>query len=118
MGARIYLDDRAYPTDETEAVYFADLLGRLASRPGIAAAGACTSLPVDPATIDFDVHYELPGNPPPADLPPPSADFRVATPEYFAALGIPLVAGRDFDSRDSGDSLPEAIINETLARIA
>jgi predicted permease len=35
---------------------------------------------------------------------------------YFATLGIPLVAGRDFNSEDSADSAPVAIVNETVAK--
>src|SRR4029079_11098267 len=34
---------------------------------------------------------------------------------YFAALGIPLVAGRDFDARDAQGSAPVAIVNEAFA---
>ena len=37
-------------------------------------------------------------------------------PGYFAAMGIPLRAGRDFQASDDRQSLPVAIVNEALAR--
>jgi len=47
----------------------------------------------------------------------PSAEFRVISPGFFAALGVPIVAGRDFNDLDgkSKDD-PVAIVSQTLAR--
>jgi predicted permease len=42
--------------------------------------------------------------------------YNVVAPEYFATLGIPLLAGRDFDERDSPASPKVAIISERMAR--
>ena len=41
--------------------------------------------------------------------------MNTVSPGYFATLGIPLLAGRDFDARDTEGRPPVAIINETLA---
>ena len=41
---------------------------------------------------------------------------RHVTPHYFATLGTPLVAGRDFDDRDRPESPPVAIVNEAAVR--
>jgi predicted permease len=38
------------------------------------------------------------------------------TPGYFRTVGIRLIAGRDFDSRDRPDSPRVAVVNETMAR--
>jgi hypothetical protein len=35
---------------------------------------------------------------------------------YFETLGVPLLQGRLFDSRDGPDAAPTAIINESMAR--
>ena len=37
-------------------------------------------------------------------------------PGYFATLGVPVVAGRDFSERDADGAPPVAIVNETFAR--
>ncbi len=46
----------------------------------------------------------------------PHAGFRLASTGYFAALGVPLVAGRDFSERDTYEAEPVAIVSATLAR--
>ncbi len=45
-----------------------------------------------------------------------TADFCAASPEYFQALGIPLLRGRFFDQHDSFNSPHVAVISESLAR--
>ncbi len=46
----------------------------------------------------------------------PRAHYRVISPGYFAALGVPILAGRDFDERDERDKERVVIISETLAQ--
>ena len=46
----------------------------------------------------------------------PRAQFRVISPGFFAALGVPIIAGRDFNELDDGSKEPVAIISETLAQ--
>ena len=46
----------------------------------------------------------------------PHAGFRLTSPGYFAAMGVPLLAGRDFDERDLYDSEPVAIVSASLVR--
>jgi len=46
-----------------------------------------------------------------------TADFCAATPEYFPALGIPLIRGRFFDQHDGFNSPHVAVITESLARL-
>ncbi len=46
----------------------------------------------------------------------PRANFRAVSPAYFATLGIPLVAGRDFNEADRAESERVVIVSEGLAR--
>ncbi|HEX4228966.1 MAG TPA: ADOP family duplicated permease [Bryobacteraceae bacterium] len=46
----------------------------------------------------------------------PRGQFRIVTPGFFAALGVPILAGRDFDDRDRKDSEPVVIVSQTVAR--
>ena len=46
----------------------------------------------------------------------PRAEFRVVSPGFFAALGVPIVAGRDFNDLDGRSGELVAIISETLAK--
>ena len=115
--ARVYLDGDAYPDDAEEAQYFRSLLERLDGRGDIASAGASSGLPMDPFTIDYDLPYTLPGQPP-SDEEVTQAFFRTITPGYIETMQIPLMAGRTFDSRDRADSELVALVNESFARLA
>jgi len=46
----------------------------------------------------------------------PRAQYRVISPGFFAALGVPVLAGRDFNELDAKSGEPLAIISETLAQ--
>jgi predicted permease len=46
----------------------------------------------------------------------PHAGFRLTSPGYFAAMGVPLIAGRDFNERDLYEAEPVAIVSATLGR--
>jgi len=45
-----------------------------------------------------------------------NVNFDTVTPGYLATLGIPLLAGRDFNAHDTENSARVAVINETMAR--
>jgi hypothetical protein len=46
----------------------------------------------------------------------PRAQYRVISPGFFAALGVPILRGRAFDERDSQNQEPVAVISQTLAQ--
>jgi putative ABC transport system permease protein len=46
----------------------------------------------------------------------PRAQYRVISPGFFAALGVPIIAGRDFNELDVKSQEPVAIISQTLAQ--
>lgn len=46
----------------------------------------------------------------------PRAQLRTISPGFFAALGVPILAGRDFNALDGRDKEPVAIISQTLAQ--
>jgi putative ABC transport system permease protein len=46
----------------------------------------------------------------------PRAMWRTISPGYFAALGVPILEGRDFNSQDDESQEPVAVVSETLAR--
>jgi predicted permease len=46
----------------------------------------------------------------------PRGQFRIVSPGFFAALGVPMVTGRDFNDADRKDSEPVAIISRSVAQ--
>ena len=114
LTADIELLETEYPEEDKRIRFFDDLGRDIASLPGVRAVGFVSQLPI---------RHPF-GNPPawPADHPPavPSdrgtANWRVALPGYFHAMGMPLLAGRDLEATDTTGSPPVVVVNETLAR--
>jgi putative ABC transport system permease protein len=97
--------------------FFKQLRSEIAALPGVSAAGATMGPPGDVASagpywIDHYPEMAL------GFTPQESAVYSVVTPGTFAALGIPLKRGRDFEDMDAANAPLTAVINETLARKA
>jgi len=94
--------------------FFDQLLKRLESLPGVVAAGATNILPM--SNNGTDNTFEIVGRPPEKGKAP-GADYRVVTPGYFSAIGMPLRRGRDLTAGDNEQAPGVVIINETFARL-
>ena len=64
----------------------------------------------------FSWRFLIRGRDIPGGVPMPSAEYRVVSGDLFSALRIAIRQGRGFQEQDSPDSLPVAIVNETMAR--
>jgi predicted permease len=91
-----------------------DLLDRVSVIPGVSGAALARSLPF--STRPYDNGPILVDGYQAARDERPTADFNEVTPGYFATLGIPLVAGRDFTDADIDRSAPVAIVSRALAQ--
>jgi putative ABC transport system permease protein len=100
---------------QSKQVQFYDALQRrLAEVPGVRAVGAAVTLPI--GGDDFATAFRPEGLAIPDPASVPRAGYQVVTPGYFAAMGIPLKAGRDVRPSDTRDSEPIVLVNEQLAR--
>jgi putative ABC transport system permease protein len=82
--------------------------------PGVTSAGAATSLP--PSRTQQSDEFSIVGRPVPAPGQSPTAWYVPTTPGYLAALGVPLLSGRDFTSGDDARVPMVAIVNRELVR--
>ena len=112
----ISLPDYRYPDVASYRRYVDEALAGVRQVPGVRSAGFVNVLPF--SGYNGERRYSIDGEPPPAPGQERAADYRVATPGYFTALGIPLGAGRTFDSRDRNTTALVAIVNRTLVRRA
>jgi predicted permease len=106
-------------TDTASQVAVVDRLQRLfapiGNVPGVRAVASIVGLPM--GNSGSNGYYAVEGRHtfgPGRNLP--YANFRLASPGYFEAIGIPLRRGRDFNDRDRYDSPFVAIVSEALAR--
>lgn len=105
LGARGY-------TGKTGGALLDDLLQRLAALPGVEHAAAANYVPLDlhgPATgvisilgKEFDPNRKI--------------LYYYVTADYFATLGLPLLAGTDLAPRARTDLPPDAVIGDEMAR--
>jgi putative ABC transport system permease protein len=81
--------------------------------PGVIEVGVGSPMPLRSTDVKFEVKAD--GKSLATGEAVPSAEFRTASPEYFRAAGIPLLAGREFTSSDQAGTEKVVIINKTLA---
>jgi predicted permease len=112
LTATIALPPSRYPDEAARRRARLALDDRLASLPGVFAAGATNMLPLSGqdrrSGIVIEGQESREG--------PTRAHSRVVTPEFFRAAGLALVAGRALAPSDSATATPVAIINETMAK--
>ena len=103
---------RPYPPDRSQAVANA-LRDRFAAMPGVRAVSATAVLPVTGSLWTRTVQVEGYRF---RDDEPDAVSFNVIAPDYFSAIGAPLLAGRDFNARDTAASSRVAIVNQSFAK--
>jgi putative ABC transport system permease protein len=112
----ISLDKRTGDSPQHQASahreFFQSLIRRLGSLPGVTAAGAVSDLPLSGAESISMVQVD--GFP---NRKQQDAEARSITPDYFRAMGIPLVAGRFFSDDDIASGAHVAIVNQRFAQI-
>ena len=114
LTLQIFLSPEKYPEgDPKVGIALHQMLESIRALPGVRSAGVVNSLPIigGPST---DLVIE--GRPTPRLGDEPGADIRVADPQYFSTIGIPLIAGRVFTEHDNALAAHVVVINETLAR--
>ncbi len=108
--ASLTLPKEPFDTAGERNTFYRQLAERLRSIPGISAAAASTMPPLNsgpPVTVNTG----------PEDSPnAPRINAQDVTTQYFAALHVPLLAGRLFDARDTSGGAPVVLFNAQASR--
>ncbi len=115
LTMKIALPSARYDTEQKKAAFYEQLIRRAESLPGVRGAAMATNLPMTERWMGTTV--EATGRPEVKLNERPIAVLLSITPRYFRTMTIALMRGRDFTAHDDADSLPAAIINESMARI-
>jgi predicted permease len=94
------------------SAFFELVTQRVMQLPGVTSAAAASEVPLDGAGMGMAV--SLAGQP--ATVTPLQTPVATVTPRYFATIGTPVLAGRDFQATDVDGAERVAIVNETLRR--
>jgi putative ABC transport system permease protein len=113
LTLQIPLPDSKYRAPESRREFASDLTARIEAIPQAQRVALANILPASgwsPArslVVDHD--------PEPDPSRRPRAGYRSVSPEYFDALGVPILNGRTFSSLDREGGRPVAIISASLA---
>ena len=107
----LQLPANRYGTPGAGLAFMEEIERRIESRPGVIAS-VSGGVPPTGGGFSFDLTPEAEGGLP-VDFTDITLPFGTVRPDYFEAMGIPIVAGRSFTEEDGADVL---IVNEVLAR--
>ena len=112
---RVQLSGEKYRQPPQRITFYQQLIERLSATPGVESAGAISTVFLS-ATPNSTI-FTIEGQPPVPDEERVEIPVNSVTPNYFTAMGIPLISGRFFDERDVGgeNANQVAIINKTFA---
>jgi len=102
--------DRLHLPGERYTEYKRDLVKRVQAIPGVESAANAMLVPFGGSSWNDDVINEG------SDQDAGVAWINYLGPGYFKTVGTPLLAGRDFDDRDTGTSVKVAIVNQAFVR--
>jgi putative ABC transport system permease protein len=97
-----------YPDPVNQTLFYRQLLQRVENLPGVKFAGI-----EQPGSTVF---FQPQGQPQQQPGEEPTASFNVVSPADFKAMGIGLVAGRQFTQSDNAGAAPVAMISEAAAQ--
>ncbi len=111
VSLHVMLPEYRYATAQQRAAFTDAMLESARSVPGVAAAGITSHAPLESAMTLYFAKEDKDGP------PTPQATYaRAVGGNCLAALGIPLLQGRDFSEKDLLGSSHSILVNQTLAR--
>jgi len=115
LTMQLTLPDARYKSDNDRAQFYSRLLDRVRELPGVGAASLINELP--PSWNDVSNRFILEGEAKPQRGDPAHQErMHLVWDGYFAAMGIPVRRGRDFDRHDDTAHPSVAIVSEAFAR--
>ncbi len=104
-------------TSEDIIKFYREVIQRISELPGVDRVALGTTVPWRDAGnygpgLQFTGEGHVKGN----HEEDPMAQLRVVSPGFFAALGVPLIAGRDFNDNDRRGGEPVVIISQSAAQ--
>jgi predicted permease len=102
LSFNIDLPERKYDANEKRIAFYQNLHEKLRELPGIEEVAFASQVPL--SGRDWQTPYHIDGQPKQRHRPP-SMELSVVSPDYFRALGIPLLRGRYFTEQDNLDHL-------------
>lgn len=114
LTMRVAMPISRYPDISKIGEFVSAVLENLRRLPGVDGAGIMMNLPYSNNGASSGITIE--GAPPPAPGEQKVAQRQIVSPGVFAALGIPVLLGREISENDGKDTPPVALVNQAFAR--
>jgi putative ABC transport system permease protein len=106
-----------YPTPETLLQFYDNVEAEVRALPGVQDVGWSSGVPMGESIFgEYPQTYEIVGDAPVEESRKPTTNYQIVSASYFSTLDLAIVAGRNFDARDTRGKPPVAIVNEAFAR--
>ncbi|MGZ5553542.1 MAG: ABC transporter permease, partial [Chthoniobacterales bacterium] len=114
LTMKFSLPEAHYGSNEQMAAFCQQVLDKVSTTPGVEHASFSDGLPLTRLRM---MRFLVEGQEPPPRGSEPTADMRgIFTPDYFDAIGIRLIAGRNFTPDELAEKKPVIVINQGLAK--
>ncbi len=110
LTLRLSLPGKTYDNDDKKRAFYRDLLERVKPLPTVKHAAICSNL-----LGNWQSTYEVEGEPPAEPGKKPHAECCRVSPDYLKAMGMRLIAGRAFTSRDDENAPRVILVDERFA---
>jgi putative ABC transport system permease protein len=111
---RLALPRSEYRDADAAAAFYRELLTTLSTIRGVESVGGTSIIPMEGNSNTF---FEIPGRDIGTLRERPLTELRTVFPDYFAAMGTPVLRGRTFGDQDLPDAPPVVMVNRQLAEL-
>ena len=104
-------------TPDQITAFYKDAMRRIDELPGVERVAIGTQIPWREAgSFGPGFQFSIEGYSKADGEEDPRGRFRTVSTGFFASVGVPLIAGRDFNDADRKDAEPVVIVSESIAR--
>ena len=115
LSFQLAISRNKYDGDDKVAGFCQRIWEQVQALAGVEAAGFCNRLPLEGFSGMSSVYFER-ANQEPGTLE--ATDETTTTPDYFRAVGIPVLQGRSFTEQDTTNAPLVVVVDERVARLA
>jgi len=110
----IALPPSRYASPEKIVRFYDQLVEKVRQLPGVSTASVCNNAPFD--HHEWDSSFHITGTPPDPHGQEPISEMATVSPDYFPALGMAMLRGRDFGPADVSGRSGTVVIDELAAQ--
>jgi predicted permease len=103
------------PREQSLPLY-REAIRRISELPGVEQVAVGTLVPWREAGAFFAAQFTVEGYAKADGEDDPRGKFRTVSPAFFASLGVPIIAGRDFNASDRSDGEKVVIVSQSVAQ--